>query len=838
MTEAIRHGGAGRGSLFRLRKGGAARLFEEKLNSNLQIPTDLLGVFFAFSTVFFFTFIVVLSLQVVFERQPVTSFELRNAVVTSMIPQYTSISDRSSCQSFLASFMTTSPFFSAQPFTALHMFLNPTRVRVQRTSSVLCSSVVSTSASAECFDSLRGPSDVNTSSYRFGVRLDASSNRSRLVTLPFIEDDQVCIGTLCSTAMASKVISTTRYDFSGNAFLVLNGSAVDPLNTSSILVPTIQDRSALPQLQDLITALTDDSVRALFIEQVVYCPSTSMVATLELLVEFHGSGLVVPSAHIQTSATFDTTSGSSVFLWIYGSIQLAILTFSVCKAAYSSFSSRCVACSRTLLVYSCLKCRTPCVLKVEEVSLCENCDEPIPSLRHRCIRRIVTDLWTTLSLISMIALLVSRYASVMGSQRLGDLLASSLARAQPASSFEPFSQTVEVYRYGTSIIIPTIIATYLRLYYYVCRGKRAAQFARALEYSMPALAAFTVNFFVAFSGFCFAFNLLDGSRTASFSTLSSCYLTAFRLLLGMVDWKELGSYSTAFFVVLVFFTLTCYFLMFNSFPSVLTFAYKKAARTPHFDIEVLSLWLLFKRMARVFGFMKPIASRRRSAASSLSTITGASDEKMEQLEALRRGISIEEVERNQKIQNLLKTVASLSTEIESFELTTSDQLANIEHRFSNELMSRIPAIVDRHVSAYRDSAAHPRRPAKKSEALQEAEKRTRIFIRSKALEQGARPDDMDDTAADRVAPADGIHAIRDDSSDSEYSRDAHHLRRRPSFAARPHEHENEAADWRFVASEEEDDLEDALVGPDAAAHVEPSAEHGEDAADAGTADHL
>jgi hypothetical protein len=92
--------------------------------------------------------------------------------------------------------------------------------------------------------------------------------------------------------------------------------------------------------------------------------------------------------------------------------------------------------------------------------------------------------------------------------------------------------------------------------------------------------------------------LVQGSTTVGYSTISKSAMLSFRALLGVISADELGPKSGVFLFLFIFFFLVCACLMFNVFPSVLDVAYDKAMRTPHYDTDALSLWLILKPILR------------------------------------------------------------------------------------------------------------------------------------------------------------------------------------------------------------------------------------------------
>lgn len=684
--------------------GTSVKVFEKSMNNDLQVPSRTRGLSFLGSLCLFVAFISILSYESVVERAPLDGA----FVQASAYGILRNVSDITQIHSLKAYLTYVLPNLSVQhPAVGNSRRVGSIRVRQLRTLD-MCSGgsvwrLAANSNRLSCSHDVTRSAELNES--------DIVGPRTGVV-FPFHRDPKFCVGLMCQLQLPSMLQDDLSYPYAGNSFYMDRGNLLHS-NGSEYVTFDASGAAAGHNFTfgDVVGDFIDEqTTRWVLIEFTLYHPTTSETSAVLLSVEAPSSGGAAASIISQTVPLFDVANGNSVFLWAYAVFQILLQVYRLGSSLNASYKKTCVTCTQVdaLIVFKCVKCKSPCELRIGKVSLCGLCGNPVPALTHSCWRSVVFDMWRLTVMLSVCALMVSRYATTLSVSSIDSIVMDPVigAPSRQSSVFLTIAPQLSVFRQGQNTLLITIICTYLRLFHYVCRGQRGSQFARVMEYSMMPLLAFSFNFLVAYSGFCFAFNLVNGSRSASLSSLGNTYLTIFRFLLSQVSWSELGTVDPAMMALLVIYFIVCLCLMFNVFPSVLSVSYKKANRTPYYDVDVISLWLLVKRYLLVpLGVVKSrsASERRGSTASSASrddTISDTAshhsamtDSTHAQLAALRAGARMEDVMAQQELQEMIQASDALILKVAEHEETFDAAISKLQTDLL-QLFKLFPAIVE------------------------------------------------------------------------------------------------------------------------------------------------
>ncbi|CUG09277.1 cation channel protein, putative [Bodo saltans] len=773
--------------------GTGVKVFEQSMNSDLQVPSRARGLSFLSALILFIAFIVVLTYELISERSPLDCNQIQTAAMT-MFGNYSAVETMPQLLEYLSTSLPTASIQQSRLGNSRRV--GSIRIRQIRTViscptnsywNVYSSATTVNSSSAVAFQTPNTPLhttcslDITNTDF---INRSAIVGRITGVTFPFQDEGQYCKMAFCSMDLPSSILDTVTYSYEGNVMFMHAGVLLDangtPLVAAATVAPpsssnnttsttttlqassssaspittttpepssfpsadpssttmstttttfqptttTITPAPTLPPstsssssddgstpsamattvVKDLMEDFMQTETRFVQIEATLFHPSSSMATAALLIFECPAAGGVFVTLSVQSVNLFDVNHPRCIFLWAYVVLQILLQLYALVQSLRHSMD--CATCSQssTLIVFKCIKCKSPCELCIGRVSLCGACGTPVPALKHSCWRSIATDIWRIITILSVSSLIVSRIATTLSVTDItnavgGNELGAPSGQMKQVVSIAAF---FSVYRQGISSSIITIICTYIRLFHYVGRGQFGSQFARVLQYSLMPLASFSVNFMVAYSGFCFAFYIAGGPTSVNFSTLSNTFLTSFRFLLSQIGWSELGAVSPGLLALLVLFFIVCFCLMFNIFPSVLSVSYKKAAKTPYYDVDVLSSWLLLKRYVLVpLGIVSGKKKQRResrqksrsdSTATSIASDTSDRDDRSSvrssgkdsdvnvttaQINALRAGDEIEDVMAQQELKLLNKAADDFSLRMLSQEETLRDAVKQL-----------------------------------------------------------------------------------------------------------------------------------------------------------------
>jgi hypothetical protein len=619
---------------------GTVRIFQKDMRDNLQLPQRRVGIWFTVESMLFVSFVACLTYLAISEKAPEVSREFGRSINDwANRHDLLKVASRRDAIDWVAGL----PEFLSE-ITANNLMAGDVMIGVLRSTLGTCvpPDGIPRIFGAYCLGSF----DLS----RFDNNAFTGANTS--ITFNPINEGVLCFGLVCAEGMKAAATTQAMLSYPPPHFRLAlqNGDFYVPPaagNDTIVHIPIQSEIGAGPshagERREAITRILEDfadgQTRLLAVEIPMLNPFYVAIVDVWILFEMPVSGGAQPSLDVraividEAKTTVDFAGG---YIFAYSSLHLLILLVSVVWA----FAVRpdCVACgiNAQVVVFNCVKCASPNELKLE-VSACSKCSKPIPSLRHRCWRRIL-DIWNFWTLCNHIACLVWRYSVLEAVPFLRGHVQHSLERQRQdpdAVSFFSYGQSTQLTRSAYHSVTFCIVLTFIRLFTLLCRGQTSSRFARIFSFGLPELVPFVVTVFFTFSGFCLAMHITLGYHVDLYSTVGSSYLANFRILTLNAEWTsnpDSLDRESATLMVIVFIIVSA-FLMMQLFPSVLTVAYKRALATPQYDTQVLSLWLMIKPILRRVGAIRDESSKINKRAFSKSVQDSFTDLEMNDLHA-------------------------------------------------------------------------------------------------------------------------------------------------------------------------------------------------------------
>lgn len=470
------------------------------------------------------------------------------------------------------------------------------------------------------------------------------------VTFDILRERKVCVGILCAEP-ATSAVSELRYPGDGYVLLAMNGSwwveergggsgggasqqAASPSPTPSGVAPISSPQTfakpftSLEERRDLILDYLgfdrSDDCRFVSIEIPLLNPYYRTLTVLVVEVELPATGGVFTSIDARVLAIGVESTAQrvmQVFIVVFAAGQLFVLVLRVLSSLCSN--KACVACSGSsarIIMFNCLKCHCPTPVE-QHVTLCSSCGAAVPSLMHKCIRRFLYNPWTFLDVLNSSTLIVWYYLTSLTTpialeqvQLIWTLLPQKVVPFDAS-----FEGVTELSRSGINLIAVCIALTFVRLFGLVCRGSTLSRFQRVLFFGLPTVSVFLASVMVIFIAFTLAFHVTIGDSVPSFRSFSKSALATFRMMTLNAEWTQDGEgiyylpMAIVLFLSFVTVVVTC---MMNILPAILTVAFKKAMNSPHYDPEVLSLWVMMKPVLRMLGVVRQRRARGRKRSGS------------------------------------------------------------------------------------------------------------------------------------------------------------------------------------------------------------------------------
>jgi hypothetical protein len=608
---------------------GTVKIFSDDMKDNLQLPARRFGVIFAVESCLLVAFVTCLTVLAIAERSPETVREATRSI--------SSWAGRHSLSS-VGTLDETVAWCAMMPEWLSEIAANSIVVG-DVTFSLLRSHV------KQCTPPVGLPKALGQ--HCLGDILSVSYDQTPYnatgfnVTFYPVEEPTLCFGLICAEPFQSRV-ATHLLTYPQPQFRIAlhDGDVYASSPPLSGLPPSRFDvRSAYgsapenatlrkEEMKKILRGFVDDRTRLFAVEITLLNPFYTLLTDIWIIFEQPVSGgifaaLEVRSATIEESKTKVGFGGG--FLLAYAFFYLALLVGKCLWALVRR--DTCIACNvgTSVLIFHCVKCAAPNELTLM-VSACSKCAAPIPSLRHKCWRKMI-DIWTLWTLVNYIACIIWRFSVMATMPYLRESVNTAIARKRdyPAAvSFESYGQATTLVKSAFHTVTICIVLTYIKLFTLICRGQTNSRFVRIFSYGLPELLPFVITVLFTIAGFSIAMHITLGYEVDFFSTVPLAFLANFRILTLNAEWAPNAIFERASAVVLLItYVITSAFMMMNLFPSVLSVAYRRAMNTPQYDTEVLSLWLMVKPLLRRFGMLRTRRIGKKRARSITASLEGS-----------------------------------------------------------------------------------------------------------------------------------------------------------------------------------------------------------------------